>query len=71
MKLADMYFSRSCQAGAIAPDVVIQAYEDLSNRVAGGVALMLGCCGAISEWAGRYEMTKKVNEQLKQELAAW
>ena len=30
---------------------------------------MLGCCGAISEWAGRYEMTEKVNEQLKQELA--
>ncbi|MFR5916798.1 MAG: heterodisulfide reductase-related iron-sulfur binding cluster [Blautia wexlerae] len=62
-------FFPGCQAGAIAPDVVIQAYEDLSNRVAGGVALMLGCCGAISEWAGRYEMTEKVNEQLKQELA--
>ena len=57
-----------CQQ-VIAPDVVMQAYEDLSNRVSGGVALMLGCCGAISEWAGRYEMTEKVNEQLKQELA--
>ena len=62
-------FFPGCQAGAIAPDVVMQAYEDLSNRVDGGVALMLGCCGAISEWAGRYEMTEKVNEQLKQELA--
>ena len=62
-------FFPGCQAGAIAPDVVMQAYEDLSNRVDRGVALMLGCCGAISEWAGRYEMTEKVNEQLKQELA--
>lgn len=58
-----------CQAGAIAPDVVTEAYEDLCRRTEGGVALMLGCCGAISEWAGRYEMTEKVNEQLKQELA--
>ena len=35
-------FFPGCQAGAIAPDVVMQAYEDLSNRVDGGVALMLG-----------------------------
>ena len=26
-------FFPGCQAGAIAPDVVMQAYEDLSNRV--------------------------------------
>ena len=69
MKPADMYFFPGCQAGAIAPDVVTEAYEDLCRRTEGGVALMLGCCGAISEWAGRYEMTEKVNEQLKQELA--
>ena len=62
-------FFPGCQAGAIAPDVVTKAYEDLCRRTEGGVALMLGCCGAISEWAGRYEMTEKVNEQLKQELA--
>ena len=62
-------FFPGCQAGAIAPDVVTEAYEDLCRRTEGGVALMLGCCGAISEWAGRYEMTEKVNEQLKQELA--
>ncbi len=66
---ADMYFSQGCQAGAIAPDVVTDVYEDLCRRIEGGVALILGCCGAISEWAGRYEMTEKVNQQLKQELA--
>ena len=66
---ADMCFFPGCQAGAIAPDVVMDVYEDLCRRVEGGVALILGCCGAISEWAGRYEMTEKVNEQLKQELA--
>ncbi len=61
-------FFPGCQASAIAPAVVYAAYTDLCQRVEGGVALMLGCCGAISAWAGRGEMTAQVNEQLEQEL---
>ena len=49
-------FFPGCQAGAIAPETVRRAYVDLAARLPGGVALMLGCCGAIADWAGRYEL---------------
>ena len=49
-------FFPGCQATAIAPATVRAVYLDLCSRLEGGVALMLGCCGAICDWAGRYEM---------------
>ena len=61
-------FFPGCQATAIAPATVKAAYLDLCRRLEGGVALMLGCCGAICDWAGRYEMhedtVKFLNEKL-------
>ena len=61
-------FFPGCQATAIAPATVRAAYLDLCQRLEGGVALMLGCCGAICDWAGRYEMyddtVKFLNEKL-------
>ena len=61
-------FFPGCQATAIAPATVRAAYLDLCDRLDGGVALMLGCCGAICDWAGRYEMyddtVKFLNEKL-------
>ena len=60
-------FFPGCQAGAIAPEAVYRAYKDLSARLAGGVALMLGCCGAIAAWAGRREMHQEQKEFLEQE----
>ena len=62
-------FFPGCQATAIAPATVRAAYEDLCARLSGGVALMLGCCGAICDWAGRYEMQESTREFLLQELA--
>ena len=47
-------FFPGCQAAAIAPDTVRAAYLDLTKRLPGGVGLLLGCCGAIANWAGRY-----------------
>ena len=62
-------FFPGCQATAIAPATVRAAYLDLCSRLEGGVALMLGCCGAICDWAGRYEMyddtVKFLDEKLK------
>ena len=63
-------FFPGCQAAAIAPEVVIKAYSDLCRRLEGGVALMLGCCGAISRWAGRGELTGETDEQLRSALSA-
>ena len=63
-------FFPGCQATAIAPATVRAAYLDLCQRLEGGVALMLGCCGAICDWAGRYEMyddtVRFLNEKLTQ-----
>jgi Fe-S oxidoreductase len=62
-------FFPGCQASAIAPATVRAAYEDLCARLDGGVALMLGCCGAIADWAGRTEMAEQAHALLDRELA--
>lgn len=62
-------FFPGCQAAAIAPETVKAAYLDLCERLDGGVALMLGCCGAICDWAGRYEMYGQTKEFIGRELA--
>lgn len=62
-------FFPGCQAAAIAPETVKAAYLDLCQRLEGGVALMLGCCGAICDWAGRYEMYGQTKEFIDRELA--
>ena len=62
-------FFPGCQAAAIAPETVKAAYLDLCERLDGGVALILGCCGAICDWAGRYEMQDSTREFLLRELA--
>ena len=62
-------FFPGCQATAIAPATVRAAYLDLCSRLEGGVALMLGCCGAICDWAGRYEMYEDTVKFLDERLA--
>ena len=62
-------FFPGCQAAAIAPATVRAAYLDLCERLEGGVALILGCCGAIADWAGRTEMEEQTHEKLDRELA--
>ena len=61
-------FFPGCQATAIAPATVRRAYQDLCQRLDGGVGLMLGCCGAICDWAGRYEMYDDTVAFLDQQL---
>ncbi len=62
-------FFPGCQAAAIAPETVKAAYMDLCSRLEGGVALILGCCGAICDWAGRYEMQENTRTFLLMELS--
>ena len=63
-------FFPGCQATAIAPATVRAAYLDLCSRLDGGVALILGCCGAICDWAGRYEMYEDTVKFLDEKLEA-
>ena len=46
-------FYPGCQLPASRPSEVRAAYEHLADRLDGGVGLILGCCGAPAEWAGR------------------
>jgi Fe-S oxidoreductase len=46
-------FYPGCQLAASAPRQVKQVYAFLSEKLAGGVGLMLGCCGAPASWAGQ------------------
>lgn len=63
-------FFPGCQATAIAPATVRAAYLDLCRRLEGGVALMLGCCGAICDWAGRYELAESTAQFLRSSLSS-
>lgn len=67
-KKCSYVFFPGCQAAAIAPATVRAAYADLCRRLEGGVALMLGCCGAIGDWAGRYELYGETVDFLGKEL---
>ena len=62
-------FFPGCQATAIAPETVKAAYLDLCARLEGGVALLLGCCGAITDWAGRVEMSEQTRYFLDREFS--
>ena len=62
-------FFPGCQTSAIAPDTVYKAYADLTKRLTGGVALLLGCCGAIAKWAGRELMYAETVRMLNEHFA--
>lgn len=62
-------FFPGCQTSAIAPELVKAAYSDLCSRLDGGVAIMLGCCGIIADWAGRTELHESTKEFLLKELS--
>ncbi|MGB6067227.1 MAG: pyridine nucleotide-disulfide oxidoreductase/dicluster-binding protein [Desulfomonilaceae bacterium] len=48
-------FFPGCQLSASSPENVKRTYTYLRERLEGGVGLMLRCCGAPAEWAGRRE----------------
>jgi len=62
-------FFPGCQLSASSPDHVARAYECLQNHVAGGVGLVLACCGAPAHWAGEKKLFEDVLNALRQELA--
>ncbi|MCI8505951.1 MAG: aldehyde dehydrogenase [Lachnospiraceae bacterium] len=58
-------FFPGCQAAAVSPDTVEAAYLDLRRRLLGGVGLVLGCCGAVSKWAAREDLSRRALEQFR------
>ena len=57
-------FFPGCQLCASSPGQVSRVYDYLRKELPGGVALMLGCCGAPAHWAGR-------SETFSTELVRW
>ena len=61
-------FFPGCQLPASAPEIVRAAYLDLTERLEGGVGLLLGCCGVIADWAGQEELYAREVKKLQK---AW
>jgi glutamate synthase (NADPH) small chain len=53
-------FFPGCQLSASSPENVKKTYSYLMERLPGGVGLMLRCCGAPADWAGRTEEFARV-----------
>jgi Fe-S oxidoreductase len=49
-------FYPGCQLAASSPEHVEKTYAHLCATLDGGVGLMLGCCGAPAQWAGREDL---------------
>jgi len=58
-------FYPGCQLSASYPEYVEKAYKYLITNIKEGVGLMLGCCGAPADWAGRLDLMEQSTERLK------
>jgi len=58
-------FFPGCQLAASAPQHVKNAYALLTDKLSGGVGLILGCCGAPAEWSGRVEAMRETVESFR------
>ncbi len=62
---SDYVFFPGCQLSASAPEQVEQVYGYLRAKLPGRTGLMLGCCGAPAEWAGRDDLLHGALAQLR------
>jgi NADPH-dependent glutamate synthase beta subunit-like oxidoreductase len=63
-------FFPGCRLSASSPDHVKRTYEYLRDRLQGGVGLMLRCCGAPADWAGREEAFAQALDDFRTQWAA-
>lgn len=61
----DYLFYPGCQLSASSPQYVEKAYMYLLSNIKEGVGLMLGCCGAPADWAGRQDLMKENIERFR------
>ncbi len=66
---SDYIFFPGCQLSASAPEHVAQTYAYLRERLP-NVSLLLRCCGAPADWAGRADLRSKVLVDFKAEYEA-
>ncbi|HWQ41016.1 MAG TPA: FAD-dependent oxidoreductase [Desulfosporosinus sp.] len=61
----DYLFYPGCQLSASSPEYVEKAYQYLLAKIKEGVGIMLGCCGAPADWAGRQDLMEGSIERLR------
>ena len=61
----DYLFYPGCQLSASYPEYVKKTYEYLLSSIKEGVGIMLGCCGAPADWAGRQDLMKENAEKIR------
>ena len=61
----DYLFYPGCQLSASYPEYVDKTYHYLLDNIKEGVGIMLGCCGAPADWAGRQDLMKESAERIK------
>lgn len=61
----DYLFYPGCQLSASNPEYVEKTYKYLVSEIKEGVGLMLGCCGAPADWAGRQDLMEQSIERFK------
>ena len=57
-------FFPGCQLSASAPEYVDKVYAYLREKMTGGVGLMLRCCGAPADWAGRKDLFREGRQEI-------
>ena len=62
---AEYLFYPGCQLAASYPEYVIKAYRYLLSGIKEGVGIMLGCCGAPADWAGRQDLMRESTERFR------
>lgn len=62
----DYLFYPGCQLSASYPEYVEKSYKYLVSEIKEGVGLMLGCCGAPADWAGRKDLMEQSVERFMQ-----
>ncbi|MBP2645481.1 MAG: protein of unknown function cysteine-rich region domain protein [Firmicutes bacterium] len=64
---SNVAFYPGCQHAASSPEQVKKMYQFLCDKLDGGVALMLGCCGAPANWAGQEALFQETLQKFEQE----
>ncbi|MCB8983423.1 MAG: 4Fe-4S dicluster domain-containing protein [Ardenticatenaceae bacterium] len=62
---SEYVFFPGCQLAGSAPGQVTAVYDYLQAHLSGGVGLMLGCCGAPADWAGRNDLHTETLSQFQ------
>lgn len=63
-------FFPGCQLSASSPQYVEKIYNYLIRHTDEGVGIMLGCCGAPAEWAGRKKLFEDSMKNIKEKWSS-